>query len=128
MAGQLLALQVVAAALQAPEDTLFYELLIFGFKTTAIIKSRLFKAILCLNLWKRLKGMIGSLRDSRKIRRVSAALWIDTVGDSCNFVSQLSLIENSCYLGQASVQPISQLQDLTSQPRLRRMVIKVYLG
>ena len=88
MADKLLALQVVAAALQAPEITLFHQPLIFGLKTRAMIKTRLFKAILCLNLWKRLKGMIGSLRDSRKIRRVSAALWIDTVGDSCKFVSQ----------------------------------------
>ena len=30
--------------------------------------------------------MMGSLSDSRKMRRVSAALWIDTVGDSCEFM------------------------------------------
>ena len=69
--------------------------------------------------------MIGSLSDSRKMRRVSAALWIDTVGESCNFVSKYFSFEDSCYLGQASVQPISQLQDLTSQTRLRRIVIKI---
>ena len=39
-----------------------------------------------LHLWKRPKGMMGSLSDSRKMRRVSAALWIDTVGDSCEFM------------------------------------------
>ena len=45
MADQLLALQVVAAALQAPEVTLFYQPLI-GLKTRAMIRTRLFKVIL----------------------------------------------------------------------------------